>query len=282
MPKYGSPPPARGAPLPGCRPSHSWWITPACAGSTLCRGPRCPHAPDPPRLRGEHRCSSWTTGSIWGSPPPARGAPSDAGRPEPGPGITPDCAGSTGTSSTATCRNTDHPRLRGEHLFQAVGQVTHGGSPPPARGARCVVDLDAHMHRITPACAGSTAAALGLQGRSADHPRLRGEHRRMPVDPSPVQGSPPTARGALALQARRHAEIRITPACAGSTSSRLSAKSLMVDHPRLRGEHAVSWTSMPTCTGSPPPARGAPLQLLDYRVDLRITPACAGSTVGCR
>src|ERR1019366_8395099 len=160
MPKYGSPPPARGAPLPGCRPSHSWWITPACAGSTLCRGPRCPHAPD--------------------------------------------------------------------------------------------------------------------------HPRLRGEHRRMPVDPSPVQGSPPPARGALALQARRHAEIRITPACAGSTSSRLSAKSLMVDHPRLRGEHAVSWTSMPTCTGSPPPARGAPLQLLDYRVDLRITPACAGSTVGCR
>ena len=177
MPKYGSPPPARGAPLPGCRPSHSWWITPACAGSTLrarliCRGCRITPA-----------CA----GSTWGlypgpvgrrgSPPPARGAPVTTEVGALFHRITPACAGST----------------PGDAIADPFG----GGSPPPARGAHNQRLHPDRLLRITPACAGSTY----MDGSK----------------PRQINGSPPPARGALGRTSYAAKHPGITPACAGST-----------------------------------------------------------------
>ena len=157
--------------------------------------------------------------------------------------ITPACAGSTPRRGAPATGPADHPRMRGEHMRTAPSRSRPiCGSPPHARGARRRVDV-----RLR---------------RSADHPRMRGEHvdaivrasRVMRITPAcagsttctaswpgwMLRGSPPHARGALAAS-RRH----------------LSSDA---DHPRMRGEHSrVEVDGVRRC---------------------RITPACAGSTVG--
>ena len=158
-----------------------------------------------------------------GSSPHARGAPQARGR--------------------AASRSWDHPRMRGEHLRAvAVRPVEEG---------------------IIPACAGSTSPGVGMwpshkgssphargaldtygrqRPRRGDHPRMRGEHRRIAQE---------NAR-----------EIGIIPACAGSTRTSSPGWYQVPDHPRMRGEHLRR--------GS----RAAPLG--------GIIPACAGSTAAPR
>ena len=98
------------------------------------------------------------------------------------------------------------------------------------------------------------------------------EHRRV------FQGSPPHARG-------RHLDDRvwvrgerITPACAGKTSLSLSRGIVMGDHPRMRGEDGGGAALPSSLIGSPPHARGRPLDQLKSAQDHGITPACAGKT----
>ena len=244
----------------GMAPGARHRITPACAGSTYC--PR--HVP---LLNA-------------GSPPPARGAP---GVPCPAHAerrITPACAGSTTFTMSRLPTVTDHPRLRGEHMFVISTAPTVCGSPPPARGAPGRGDDRLARCRITPACAGSTdrhrssrggapgspppargarrSAGASLRVTHSDHPRLRGEHAGCARQRCCVVGSPPPARGAPGPARRGIPSAGITPACAGSTRE-------------------VSCALAGVC-GSPPPARGAPLRGQVADRHLRITPACAGST----
>ena len=72
--------------------------------------------------------------------------------------------------------------------------------------------------------------------------------------------------------------LRITPACAGSTSRSNRGRVCTEDHPRLRGEYKRSRRSMKEQTGSPPLARGVQLLIIFILQYVRITPACAGST----
>src|SRR5690606_32722845 len=73
--------------------------------------------------------------------------------------------------------------------------------------------------------------------------------------------------------------VRITPACAGSTSTRWSPATGWPDHPRMRGEHGVQRRVPDLLIGSPPHARGARLLFCGVSACVRITPACAGSTL---
>jgi len=274
----GSPPPARGAHLGEGDGKGDGRITPACAGSTPLTVYRSRGAPDHPRLRGEHQLGVVGHGVGSGSPPPARGAPA---APEGGAlpvRITPACAGSTRRRLRTVPARTDHPRLRGEHqrAGRAIGKPR--GSPPPARGAlrrRAGGLVDS---RITPACAGSTGGKYVNPWPGSDHPRLRGEH----IPSSPllrcIAGSPPPARGAQLTRHLHQEAVRITPACAGSTSSVSSVMVRVPDHPRLRGEHTHGETSTRMRGGSPPPARGAHRVVDTEALVGRITPACAGST----
>ena len=90
--------------------------------------------------------------------------------------ITPACAGSTKARSEYSILSEDHPRLRGEYYKDLNACLASAGSPPLARGARIVKADQASATRITPACAGSTTAAIGSGIMSGDHPRLRGEY----------------------------------------------------------------------------------------------------------
>ena len=131
-------------------------IIPACAGSTPGGTWTCAVSQDHPRLRGEHLSQTQVTTSSEGSSPLARGAHAHRAAQRHHGGIIPACAGSTPPSRGRSRRRRDHPRLRGEHLFQPPLLVYCEGSSPLARGAPHLcraLDVD---DGIIPACAGST------------------------------------------------------------------------------------------------------------------------------
>ena len=109
---------------------------------------------------------------------------------------------------------------------------------------------------------------------------MRGEHLLSRCVSNDMRGSSPHARGARGrvLMARRIPGI--IPACAGSTRRRTFRRPASRDHPRMRGEHLRSCSSMRLSTGSSPHARGARLRAQVHRRRVGIIPACAGSTTG--
>ena len=95
-----------------------------------------------------------------------------------------------------------------------------------------------------------------------------------------ADGSPPHARGRRGELSGMSRTRRITPACAGKTRAPKQASLLDTDHPRMRGEDTVEIEGMFAALGSPPHARGR-LPYGPFRSSsIRITPACAGKTVG--
>ena len=74
-------------------------------------------------------------------------------------------------------------------------------------------------------------------------------------------------------------KARITPACAGKTTSVLPSTLPATDHPRVCGENFQDLAAQYEKAGSPPRVRG---KRNDYRpgtIQVRITPACAGKTL---
>ena len=173
-------------------------------------------------------------------------------------GIIPAYAGSTITRLLFTLRFSDHPRIRGEHPVVLDAGVGDRGSSPHTRGARPLVSAALPPVRIIPAYAGSTGHDQDGGRRPQDHPRIRGEHRLVRAHADEVTGSSPHTRGALSLSFHECSGLRIIPAYAGSTWSRMRPARSSADHPRIRGEH------QPTPCPKPPPTR--------------IIPAYAGST----
>ncbi len=254
---------------------------------------------DHPRSRGEHGSSTGADNREVGSPPLARGARGASDDGADTRRITPARAGSTrlpfrtrprrpdhprsrGEHTTrrppAPWPEADHPRSRGEHMAARADRVNGGGSPPLARGAQRDPTIRFHVHRITPARAGSTQCPSGSPDSFPDHPRSRGEHGPQGLQHRGQQGSPPLARGAPPGFRHLVLVLRITPARAGSTPCRAGPWPPSSDHPRSRGEHIhmLARTSAPA--GSPPLARGAPVDRGPDLVVFRITPARAGST----
>ncbi len=172
----------------------------------------------------------------------------------------------------------DHPRLRGEHLYQLCFGMFHLGSPPLTRGTRSLYLISALSLWITPAYAGNTLLLLLGHLELSDHPRLRGEHPKPPGAPPVFAGSPPLTRGTLILPYPSLKACRITPAYAGNTKRSSSDKSLIKDHPRLRGEHFFMFVFFFYLFGSPPLTRGTLDRKTKRRRNRRITPAYAGNT----
>ena len=70
---------------------------------------------------------------------------------------------------------------------------------------------------IIPAYAGSTLTITASLYGYADHPRIRGEHRRQGLIVGQGTGSSPHTRGAPIRKMTTSASTRIIPAYAGST-----------------------------------------------------------------
>ena len=176
----GSSPHTRGA-LSHCQGhTATCGIIPAYAGSTLRGLFRLVALRDHPRIRGEHLLHLRMSGSFSGSSPHTRGAPIANPARESAHRIIPAYAGSTVYDVAARRFVGDHPRIRGEHSSRSDKSNLIQGSSPHTRGAREGARAVVRRAGIIPAYAGSTMASQRLESVTGDHPRIRGEHAKIP------------------------------------------------------------------------------------------------------
>ena len=90
---------------------------------------------DHPRIRGEHEANSLDGQTMAGSSPHTRGALPDAVGSPALDGIIPAYAGSTLPYTLTVEDLGDHPRIRGEHVFDNPAKDNVPGSSPHTRGA---------------------------------------------------------------------------------------------------------------------------------------------------
>ena len=97
-----------------------------------------------------------------------------------------------------------------------------------------------------------------------------------------IQGSPPRVRGTVSYRCFISYVYRITPACAGNRSIKITFRDNAMDHPRVCGEQPLGGVPQGCLQGSPPRVRGTACILRRWcRID-RITPACAGNSFAAR
>ena len=150
----GSPPRVRGKvacklfTLPRLR------ITPACAGKSMPVAPAYSAGGDHPRVCGEKVDCAVRAVSKAGSPPRVRGKDTLRTLLRPATGITPACAGKSGTQQCRRRGTRDHPRVCGEKWLPWGSDRPNSGSPPRVRGKVYDFFINLYIYRITPACAG--------------------------------------------------------------------------------------------------------------------------------
>ena len=191
----GSSPHARGTPKVSYMIHTPNGIIPACAGNTagICPVPKAMR--DHPRMRGEHVKVVYCPHRQMGSSPHARGTPEIMAGSSRTNGIIPACAGNTFVTEHSRRPAGDHPRMRGEHASMQLFVHEIPGSSPHARGTQGRRECEDAAGGIIPACAGNTVVPFFIFLLRVDHPRMRGEHRRINSYHRCLWGSSPHARG---------------------------------------------------------------------------------------
>ena len=115
----------------------------------------------------------------------------------------------------------DHPRLRGNYGICLSSNLVGSGSPPLTRELRYMLIVQLGGFRITPAYAGTTPLFIAQNQNLQDHPRLRGNYSLCSDNFFPVRGSPPLTRELLNFIPSSFANLRITPAYAGTTQEKM-------------------------------------------------------------
>ena len=138
----GKPPPARGR-----RDGPGGWVdmggkTPACAGTTLPPPSASSTTSENPRLRGDDDVANQPHYPFEGKPPPARGRLPARTRDRRVQRKTPACAGTTSLDGPGQRQAQENPRLRGDDYLVAQLRVSMVGKPPPARGRRCLLNVE--------------------------------------------------------------------------------------------------------------------------------------------
>ena len=169
-------------------------------------------------MRGEKAAGRYAGKDQGGSPPRARGEVCFSGFGPDHRGITPACAGRSPTPSPSRFCAKDHPRVRGEKTNAWTRPLHNIGSPPRARGEVHGLCNSEAVRRITPACAGRSLSPCSPRALGGDHPRVRGEKYSGFCFFRSLRGSPPCARGEVAVQRVYLDAPRITPACAGRST----------------------------------------------------------------
>ena len=171
----GSPPRVRGKAVHHKHRHSPGRITPACAGKRK-RPKRWVRPPkDHPRVCGEKRFASASLDAYWGSPPRMRGKGSHLHSVWESFGITPACAGKSGSAAWHRWACRDHPRVCGEKHLLRCAVLDLEGSPPRVRGKGYDVVGRLGGVRITPACAGKRSIWRPGSAGCGDHPRVCGE-----------------------------------------------------------------------------------------------------------
>ena len=150
--------------------------------------------------------------------------------------ITPACAGKRKIRNLCCSLPEDHPRVCGEKPCWLPPPTKYQGSPPRVRGKVTSEPVAVHLSRITPACAGKSAASRGIPSVYWDHPRVCGEKGGVTKAFITLRGSPPRVRGKVRLSLSSKLLPGITPACAGKRCLLHIGGRCCKDHPRVCGE----------------------------------------------
>ena len=191
-----------------------------------------------------------------GSPPRSRGRLRTPSYGVPVDGITPAFAGKASNGMSFRLPSRDHPRVRGEGVYETRTEQHTSGSPPRSRGRPPPAACGNGAVGITPAFAGKAVYPYQERSEYGDHPRVRGEGALRDAMVVLSEGSPPRSRGRLPHGALRAVEGGITPAFAGKAVSSLRRQMRTRDHPRVRGEGMASGIRRRARLGSPPRSRG--------------------------
>ncbi len=170
--------------------------------------------------------------------------------------------------------------MRGERRDWMEADSPFVGSSPHARGTPSSDIHRLKCRRIIPACAGNASKTSRSRCSSPDHPRMRGERGSFHTAYRATYGSSPHARGTRSVRRADTGRGRIIPACAGNAGTGRILESSKPDHPRMRGERALTVGEILRTYGSSPHARGTrdPPELRQGME--RIIPACAGNAIG--
>ena len=171
----GSPPRGRGKGSNSQSVGCCIRITPAWAGKSFAIVSFSLFYWDHPRVGGE-KTQIPTIRQRWkGSPPRGRGKAHELRTLPRAIRITPAWAGKSGSSSSASCRKRDHPRVGGEKRTHSTVKSMKTGSPPRGRGKEAEGDALLNAYGITPAWAGKRWFQLIFVHCLEDHPRVGGE-----------------------------------------------------------------------------------------------------------
>ena len=229
---------------------------PACAGTTSARGCTPTRRGEHPRMRGDHIGLGVLRALLRGTSPHARGPLGSYVRRGARRRNIPACAGTTPTVSCTSTISREHPRMRGDHLFQARQAATDVGTSPHARGPRVAVIITACVDGNIPACAGTTATFGFPSSTPREHPRMRGDHYEMKRSAGESMGTSPHARGPRIQVLDVVPAAGNIPACAGTTVRVVAHLVGRREHPRMRGDHASHSYSFGGDWGTSPHARG--------------------------
>ena len=192
--------------------------------------------------------------------------------------LIPAFAGNTSDSSHGLFITPAHPRVRGEHDRVVEPRTRPDGSSPRSRGTQRLQEVGDVRHRLIPAFAGNTPRAGTRPGRTAAHPRVRGEHGPSSKELLRQAGSSPRSRGTHIGQVTAIEKTRLIPAFAGNTLRWVFRMTRRTAHPRVRGEHGACGGARSAATGSSPRSRGTHGGLQEGQQAVRLIPAFAGNT----
>ncbi len=235
--------------------------------------------------------------TLSGPPPRTRGTRLRHRRLHGAGGTTPAYAGNAADLVTGVVAGRDHPRVRGEREVQAAIFVAQQGPPPRTRGTRPPDRPQPPRPGTTPAYAGNAPPAPRRCAPSRDHPRVRGERSPCMLTGTWSRGPPPRTRGThqhgaggghhvgttpayagnadvCGSQARHRGT---TPAYAGNARCPCTIWPTPGDHPRVRGERAMTRLPALAHVGPPPRTRGTRAPPPASGGALGTTPAYAGN-----
>ena len=198
--------------------------------------------------------------------------------PTPTNGDHPALAGNTHPARLGPAARADHPRSRGEYISTSLAEDYRAGSSPLSRGIPPRAGEHQPLLRIIPALVGNTPTNLAAPPSAQDHPRSRGEYYGLGFSTRSPEGSSPLSRGILPEPGAHLDQLGIIPALAGNTLPRHHRGGGERDHPRSRGEYAVSRPAGRKASGSSPLSRGIPSRRSRRIAEARIIPALAGNT----
>ena len=202
--------------------------------------PSCHRTRDHPRIRGEHCHHPRAHVAPVGIIPAYAGSTSvqRRGRYQTK-GSSPHTRGALSTLIRRSTTERDHPRIRGEHMENAIRSPINRGIIPAYAGSTSTCRLSTlSIWGSSPHTRGALYYCTSTAFVTQDHPRIRGEHRTLLVVLGRVTGIIPAYAGStVGLNGKRLLYKGSSPHTRGARDGNHARDYNVRDHPRIRGEH---------------------------------------------